>query len=89
VEAAGDPGEPDVGDELVEPGVGAAGAGDGAVHGELHPVGAEEGLERAGQRAGPAADGAVDLSGQPELVRAFARWFTWSHFAPIVRAARS
>jgi hypothetical protein len=33
-------------------------------------------------------DGAVDLSGQPELVRAFSRWFSWSHFAPIVRAAR-
>jgi DNA-binding HxlR family transcriptional regulator len=32
-------------------------------------------------------DGALDLSGQPELVRAFSRWFTWSHFAPIVRAA--
>jgi DNA-binding HxlR family transcriptional regulator len=33
-------------------------------------------------------DGAVGLAGQPELVRAFARWFTWSHFAPIVGAAR-
>jgi DNA-binding HxlR family transcriptional regulator len=32
-------------------------------------------------------DGALDLSGQPELVRAFSRWFTWSHFAPIVQAA--
>ena len=32
-------------------------------------------------------DGALDLSGKPELVRAFSRWFTWSHFAPIVRAA--
>jgi DNA-binding HxlR family transcriptional regulator len=32
-------------------------------------------------------DGAIDLSGQPELIRAFSRWFTWSHFAPIVRAA--
>jgi DNA-binding HxlR family transcriptional regulator len=32
-------------------------------------------------------DGALVLSGQPELVRAFSRWFTWSHFAPIVRAA--
>jgi DNA-binding HxlR family transcriptional regulator len=32
-------------------------------------------------------DGALDLAGQPELVRAFSRWFTWSHFAPILRAA--
>jgi len=32
-------------------------------------------------------DGALDLSGQPDLVRAFSRWFTWSHFAPVVRAA--
>jgi len=32
-------------------------------------------------------DGALGLSGQPELVRAFSRWFTWSHFAPILRAA--
>ena len=32
-------------------------------------------------------DGAVDLAGQPDLVRAFSRWFTWSHFAPVVRAA--
>ena len=32
-------------------------------------------------------DGAIDLSGQPELIRAFSRWVTWSHFAPIVRAA--
>jgi hypothetical protein len=36
---------------------------------------------------GAVADGALDLSGQPQLVRAFSRWFTWSHFAPIVRAA--
>jgi hypothetical protein len=32
-------------------------------------------------------DGALGLSGQPELVRAFSRWFAWSHFAPIARAA--
>jgi hypothetical protein len=32
-------------------------------------------------------DGALDLSGQPDLVRAFSRWFSWSHFAPIVQAA--
>ena len=31
-------------------------------------------------------DGSVRLTGLNDLVRAFSRWFTWSNFAPIVRA---
>jgi hypothetical protein len=33
------------------------------------------------------AGGAVRVEGAPRLVRAFPRWFAWSHAAPAVRAA--
>ena len=32
-------------------------------------------------------DGLVEVTGVPGMVRAFPRWFTWSDFAPLVRAS--
>jgi putative sterol carrier protein len=31
-------------------------------------------------------DGRVKVEGGPSIVRAFPGWFTWSQFAPVVRA---
>ena len=41
-------------------------------------------LGRADVRAAM-RDGTVTIEGRSALVRAFPRWFTWSHFAPAVR----